>query len=342
MTPSSSIQSFTGMFDSGSSDKGNKLTESVNIPPVASKVSKIRPPTDVRSNTQETKFTSGSTSTSGQGLSIYNLALQSEPNSTSQQSNIQKMVEKIETKRDEMIRDEDAAQDISRNAENFQLNSPTQKSKEVQELNEKIKDLESKLSTLMVKRAEDRQKFKEFERIKIQNEQLLENKKQMAEKIAELSKQKIAAEKEAQEARDEKIRQTEEIRDLIDNSEMAVIDKEMAENRAEQLQIELDQVKLQLDEAKVDFELLKTEIENNGVDGAANSFELKKLEDQNSRYKEALLKLRDISATDRNTIQVMQKDIESKNEEINNLIKSNDKNKTELEKCYEQIEMLKV
>ncbi|OTF81325.1 dynactin subunit 1-like protein [Euroglyphus maynei] len=245
------------------------------------------------------------------------------------------MVEKIETKRDEMIREDDDAQHWS------QSSTPTSKTKELQEANEKIKDLESKLNTLMLKRAEDRQKFKEYERLKIQNEQLLENKKQMAEKIAELSKTKTVAENEAKEARDEQVRQAEEIKDLVDNAEMAVIDKEMAENKAEQLQLELEQCREQLEEAKLDFEILKTEIEDKGVDGAANSFQLKKLEDQNTRYKEALLKLRDISAADRTNIKTMQKDIERKNDEINTLMQANDKMKSELAKYSEQIEVLK-
>ncbi|KAI7689060.1 hypothetical protein SSS_00193 [Sarcoptes scabiei] len=193
----------------------------------------------------------------------------------------------------------------------------------------------------MVKRAEDRQKFKEFERIKIQNEQLVENKKQMAEKIADLSRKNSSLEKAAQEAKDEQIRQADEIKDLIDNAEMAVIDKEMAENKAEQLQIQLEQCREQLEEAKLDFEILKTEIEDKGVDGAANSFELKKLEEQNARYKEALLKLRDISAADRNNLKILQKDVETKNDEITNLIQSSDKTKSELNDCYEQIKDLK-
>ncbi|XP_075680207.1 LOW QUALITY PROTEIN: dynactin subunit 1-like [Dermatophagoides pteronyssinus] len=321
MTPSSSIQSFTGIIDSTGDtgsvivEKNSKLTESINLP-TGNQTSKIRPPTNIMSSSSH--------------------ELSSKSQQQQQQSNIQKMVEKIETKRDEMIREDDAAQHWS------QSSIPTTKTtKELQEANEKIKDLESKLNTLMLKRAEDRQKFKDYERLKIQNEQLLENKKQMAEKIAELSKLKTAAENEAKEAREEQVRQSEEIKDLVDNAEMAVIDKEMAENRAEQLQLELEQCREQLEEAKLDFEILKTEIEDKGVDGAANSFQLKKLEDQNNRYKDALLKLRDISAADRTNIQMMQKDIERKNDEINSLMQTNEKMKSELEKCYEQIEVLK-
>ncbi|KAH7636473.1 dynactin subunit 1-like protein [Dermatophagoides farinae] len=320
MTPSSSIQSFAGIIDGGDTgaliiDKNSKLTESINLP-ATSQISKIRPPTNLMST------------------SSHEISAKSQQQHS--QSNIQKLVEKIETKRDEMIREDDAAQHWSQSS-----STPTHKTKELQEANEKIKDLESKLNTLMLKRAEDRQKFKEFERLKIQNEQLLENKKQMAEKIAELSKSKMQSENEAREAREEQVRQAEEIKDLVDNAEMAVIDKEMAENKSEQLQLELEQLREQLEEAKLDFEILKTEIEDKGVDGAANSFQLKKLEDQNIRYKDALLKLRDISAADRTNIQMMQKDLERKNDEIQNLMQTNDKIKLEMAKCYEQIEILK-
>lgn len=316
MTPSTSIQSFTGMFDSGgsSNEKIPRQSESKGV------VSKIRPPTNIAS---------GSSQDTGSKI----------PTQTQQSKQyIKEMIEKIEIKSDEMKKEDDASHDIS------SMQSPTSRidSKEIQEYIEKIKDLESKLNTLMVKRAEDRQKFKEFERIKIQNEQLVENKKQMAEKIADLSRKNSSLEKAAQEAKDEQIRQADEIKDLIDNAEMAVIDKEMAENKAEQLQIQLEQCREQLEEAKLDFEILKTEIEDKGVDGAANSFELKKLEEQNARYKEALLKLRDISAADRNNLKILQKDVETKNDEITNLIQSSDKTKSELNDCYEQIKDLKV
>ena len=248
------------------------------------------------------------------------------------------MVEKIEIKCDEKIREDIDTQDISHKVgsigfENF--------AKEA-ELKEQIKDLESKLTTLIAIRAQDKLKLKDFERLKIQNEQLQENKRQMAEKIAELNKLKSTAEKAAQDAKEEQLRQSEEIKDLIDNAEMAVIDKEMAENKAEQLQIELQQVSEQLEEAKLDFEILKSEIEDKGVEGAANSFQLKQLEEQNARYRDALLKIRDISAADRSNILLLQKEVETKSEEINQLLHLKEKNAAEIEKYNETISELTV
>lgn len=329
MTPSSSIASFSGIFESNS--QPSKMSESANIPSTTTTASKLKPPTKLYSS-------------STQDITPTNIT--SKIPSPKDISSIRQMVEKLETKRDEKIREDDDAQNISHNiqSESSPL-SPVKSSasaKEVLELTDKVKDLESKLSTLMVKRAEDRQKFKEFERMHVQYEQLVENKKQMAEKIAELSKLKSIAEKEARDARDDHLRQSEEIKDLIDSAEMAVIDKEMAENKAEQLQIELEQVKEQLEEAKIDFELLKSEIEDKGADGAANSFQVKQLEEQNARYKDALLKFRDITANDRSNIQLLQKEIERKSEELNQLSIQKEKNESELNKCYEQIEELKV
>lgn len=320
MTPSSSIASFTGMFDSGQSSK----PESTNIP--TAKVSKLKPPTRIVSSSQQ---------------DVCKIPQPSEI------PNIRQMVEKLETKRDEKIREDDAAQDISHNTQSEStLSSPSKTSvssvKEANELNEKIKDLESKLNTLMVKRAEDRQKFKEFERIHVQYEQLMENKKQMAEKIAELSKQKAAAEKEARDAREEQLRQSEEMKELVDSAEMAVIEKEVAESKVEQLEVDLAQVKEQLEEATIDFELLKSEIEDKGVDGAANSFQVKQLEEQNARYREALLKLREMTVTDRGHIKKLEEELKIRSEEINQLTTLKEKNEAELEKYGEQIEVLKV
>lgn len=251
----------------------------------------------------------------------------------------------------EKLREDDAAHDISE-----KQMSPSHKasvslgaagaaatnSKEVEELQDKVKDLESKLQTLMVKRAEDRQKFKEFERLRVAHDQLVENKRLMVDKIAELSRAKENAEREAQEAREEKIRQADEIKDLVENAEMTVMDKELAEEKAEQLQQELEDVKQQLEEAKVDFDLLKSEIEDKGVDGAASSFQVKQLEEQNARYREALIKLRDISATERSNNQLLQKEVELKSSEIAQLTQEKQKTTVELAKCYEEIEFLKV
>lgn len=107
----------------------------------------------------------------------------------------------------------------------------------------------------------------------------------------------------------------EEMADTADAIEMATLDKEMAEERAESLQQEVEALKERVDELTTDLEILKAEIEekgkgpgvvgaqmvglksrlkvfmfSSGSDGAASSYQLKQLEEQNARLKDALVR----------------------------------------------------
>ena len=124
-----------------------------------------------------------------------------------------------------------------------------------------IEDLQEKLDTIMAKRSEDREKIREFEKTKIQLEQLLEYKARITESQADLQKQlaqvtsasvnhrvctinnafdsvpshhlliPMQAKKDAQDAIDEKNRHAEEMSDVNEAIEMATLDKEMAEEK---------------------------------------------------------------------------------------------------------------
>lgn len=110
----------------------------------------------------------------------------------------------------------------------------------------------------------------------------------------------------------------EEMADTADAIEMATLDKEMAEERAESLQQEVESLKEKVEELTMDLEILKHEIEEKGTiqhpraraqmlyggvmsdclsvcvvsgsDGAASSYHVKQLEEQNGRLKEALVR----------------------------------------------------
>ncbi|MGH0133321.1 UNVERIFIED_CONTAM: hypothetical protein FKN15_064816 [Acipenser sinensis] len=163
-------------------------------------------------------------------------------------------------------------------------------SKEEEALRVQVKDLEEKLETLKMKRSEDKAKLKELEKYKIQLEQLQEWKGKMQEQQADLQKQLKEAKKEAREALEAKDRYMEEMADTADAIEMATLDKEMAEERAESLQQEVDSLKEKAEELTMDLEILKHEIEEKGSDGAASSYHVKQLEEQNGRLKEALVR----------------------------------------------------
>lgn len=110
----------------------------------------------------------------------------------------------------------------------------------------------------------------------------------------------------------------EEMSDTADAIEMATLDKEMAEERAESLQVEVDSLKEKVEELSMDLEILRHEISEKGLnsthlknllsstfafpqchvipfssagsDGAASSYHVKQLEEQNNRLKEALVR----------------------------------------------------
>lgn len=60
---------------------------------------------------------------------------------------------------------------------------------EIMKKDKVIEDLQEKLDTIMAKRGEDRDKIREFEKTKLQLEQLLEYKARITESQADLQKQ---------------------------------------------------------------------------------------------------------------------------------------------------------
>uniref|UniRef100_A0A8C9TIF8 Dynactin subunit 1 n=2 Tax=Scleropages formosus TaxID=113540 RepID=A0A8C9TIF8_SCLFO len=208
-------------------------------------------------------------------------------------------------------------------------------------LRSQVKDLEEKLETLRMKRAEDKAKLKELEKHKIQLEQLQEWKSKMQEQQAELQKQLKEAKKEAKEALEARDRYMEEMADTADAIEMATLDKEMAEERAESLQQEVESLKEKVEELTMDLEILKHEIEEKGSDGAASSYHVKQLEEQNSRLKEALVRMRDLSSSEKQEHVKLQKQMEKKNAELESLRQQKDKLMEEMRQAEQTIDELK-
>ncbi|KAK1791526.1 hypothetical protein P4O66_013524 [Electrophorus voltai] len=214
-------------------------------------------------------------------------------------------------------------------------------SKEEEALRAQVKDLEEKLETLRMKRAEDKAKLKELEKHKIQLEQLHEWKSKMQEQQNELQKQLKEAKKEAKDALEAKEHYMEEMADTADAIEMATLDKEMAEERAESLQQEADALKEKVEELTMDLEILKHEIEEKGSDGAASSYHVKQLEEQNARLKEALVRMRDLSASEKQEHIKLQKQMEKKNFELDALRMQKEKIQEEMKMAEKTIDELK-
>uniref|UniRef100_A0A1W7RAM6 Dynactin subunit 1 n=1 Tax=Hadrurus spadix TaxID=141984 RepID=A0A1W7RAM6_9SCOR len=216
-----------------------------------------------------------------------------------------------------------------------------QKDQEIENLKTEIKDLKEKLETIMLKRSEDKVKLKEFEKTKIQLQQLLEFKSKISESQADLQRQLAIARKEAKEAVEQQQQHADEMADLAEAAEIATLDKEMAEEKCETLQAEIEQMKEKIEELTLDLEIIRSEISEKGSEGAAAHYEVKQLEQQNERLKEALMKLRDLSAHEKQEQQRMQKELDHQKSEITELSRTKEKLSMLVEDYEKQLNELK-
>ncbi|KPJ16384.1 Dynactin subunit 1 [Papilio machaon] len=139
-----------------------------------------------------------------------------------------------------------------------------QAQQEITNLKSEVEDLKEKLETLRVRRAEDREKIRELERLRLQLDQANEFKTKIMESKAQLQRDLQRAKQEVREAQEALEAHNEETAELQEAAEMAALDKEMAEERAEALQMELEQCRDKLEEATLDLQLMRAEMEAGG------------------------------------------------------------------------------
>ncbi|XP_063371284.1 dynactin subunit 1 [Cydia amplana] len=221
-----------------------------------------------------------------------------------------------------------------------------QAQQEITQLKSEVEDLKEKLETLRVKRAEDRERLRELERVRLQLEQANEFKARIMESQAQLQRDLQRAKQEVREAQEALDTHNDETAELQEAAEMAALDKEMAEERAEALQLELESCREKLEEATLDLQLMRAEMEASGntqhpyaatEDRAATGYEMRQLQQQNSRLRETLVRLRDLSAHDKHSMQKMNKDIEQYRSEIAELSRTKEKLSTRVEELEAQV-----
>ncbi|KAJ8705506.1 hypothetical protein PYW08_012552 [Mythimna loreyi] len=206
-----------------------------------------------------------------------------------------------------------------------------QAQQEIVTLKAEVEDLKEKLETLKVRRAEDREKLRELERVRLQLDQANEFKAKIMESQAQLQRDLQRAKQEVREAQEALELHNDETAELQEATEMAALDKEMAEERAEALQMELEQVREKLEEATLDLQLMKAEMEAGGniqhpyAEGGATGYEMRQLQQQNVRLRDTLVRLRDLSAHDKHEMQKMHKDLEQYKSEIAELSRTKEK-----------------
>ncbi|XP_008183205.1 dynactin subunit 1 isoform X3 [Acyrthosiphon pisum] len=205
---------------------------------------------------------------------------------------------------------------------------------EIQNLKDQVQDYTEKLDVVKTRLKE---KSHDIDMMKLQLDQAAEFKIKIMESHSALKKELEKVKMEKQDALEGK----DEYNEMAETLEMATLDKEMAEVKAETLQLELDQAKERIEELTVDLELLKAEFEKGneseeGGDGA-NSFKVKQLEQQNLRLRDTLVKLRDLSAHEKHQTQNLQREIEEKTKQCNDLQKSNEKLTARVEELASQV-----
>ncbi|XP_065076699.1 dynactin subunit 1 isoform X3 [Ochlerotatus camptorhynchus] len=211
-----------------------------------------------------------------------------------------------------------------------------QMQQEIEDLKTQNKDLVEKLETLKVRRAEDKERLREFDKMKTQYDQLVEFKSKIMDAHSQLQRDYQRAKQDAKDAIEARDLHIEEMAELLENVEMITLDKEMAEEKADTLALELETAKERTEELTLDLEILKTEMQEkmaigggvitgDGVGTGASTYEFKQLEQQNVRLRETLVRLRDLSAHEKHEIQKLEKELDTKKSEVAELQRTKEK-----------------
>ena len=173
-------------------------------------------------------------------------------------------------------------------------NLPISKSEQMIPLKD-YEELRLKLKILENKRQEDRERYREHEKVKEEAEQFLTLRNKLQDKISELQKELRDTKRLLKESSSEQETYENNYNDAVESLEMMTLDKEVAEERAEHLQQEVNILKDKIEEISVDLDVLKKEADiiNRVPDHEGDEktpLEVIQLERHNERLKEALMK----------------------------------------------------
>lgn len=119
-----------------------------------------------------------------------------------------------------------------------------------------------KLETLKQRRNEDKERLREFDKMKTQYDQLQEFKAKIMDAQSQLQRELQRSRQETKDAIEARDQHIEEMSELAENVEMITLDKEMAEEKADTLQLELDAAREHCEELQLDLDILKAEMQN--------------------------------------------------------------------------------
>ncbi|KAL8277717.1 hypothetical protein RQP46_009839 [Phenoliferia psychrophenolica] len=218
--------------------------------------------------------------------------------------------------------------------------------------------LVSKMHLVEKRRAEDRERIRDFERLQVEAEDWGKIKEKSKAKIVELSSELRELRKQHKDLNTERDQLSDKVEDLTDQLEISLLDKEVAEERFEIADSAQESLKERVAELEIEVEVLREEnakFEDQGEealraesgggggggDGARSSLAFIQLEKQNERLKDALLRLRDLTheAEEENKHRIA--DLEKELDLTGDLQVIFDNKLVELERAEGQIEDLK-
>ncbi|KAI1434977.1 dynactin [Xylaria sp. CBS 124048] len=191
-------------------------------------------------------------------------------------------------------------------------------------------DLKTKLKILERKRAEDRDRLKDMERIQEQRDKFESINKKIEGKFQTTVQENTVLRKQLKDT-EERLSQIEELQAEHDSiMELATLDREMAEETAEVLKVELDALKQKAEELELEVDVLREEnmefSKGMSPEERASTGWLQ-MERNNERLRDALIRLRDIA--------------QEQDEENKAQIKSLQQDLTEFEAIKEQYQIAK-
>lgn len=196
-----------------------------------------------------------------------------------------------------------------------------------------VEDLKTKLRLMEKKRMEDRERLKTLDKVQADRDrfegviQKMKSKYQpQQQEIAELKKRLKEVE-----ARYQALESQEAENDTI--NEMATLDREMAEETAENLKIELDSLRQKHEELELEVEVLREENQELGKEMSPEEKTSQgwlQMERDKERYREALMRLRDVTQQQESDLKDQVAELEQDLEELNKIKNENTHTKVKL------------
>ncbi|KAK1826324.1 dynactin subunit 1 [Podospora conica] len=161
-----------------------------------------------------------------------------------------------------------------------------------------IEDLKAKLRVLEKKRIDDREKLNSLEKIKGERDKFERIIQTLQIKYQPQQQEIIDLRKQGKDLEEANYKMEEERAELESALELATLDREMAEETAEVLRIELDSVKAKAEELELEVEILREENQEftAGISPEERASQgWLQMEHENTRLRNALMKLREIT-----------------------------------------------